>query len=254
MNYGMLADIYDIDMGQNIGKSDIGLYLNYAREHAPVLELGCGTGRVLEPLAEHGLESVGLDKSFEMVRQARAKMNGPAASNCTLICADICRFSLKRSFGLAICAFSTYSKLLEDADQASFLKTVFTHLRPGGAFLLDMFVQQPDFRNTRDGEAVQDYENRWHAQKRCWISRRKRVWKDVEPCVNRIELEYAFIDTQQRRTVLRFEDYTRYTSREELESRLVEAGFSIQNVFSNYDKTPYFPGSRRMVFDARRPN
>lgn len=253
IDYDRFADIYDVDMGANMGVADIPFYLRYAAARSPVLELGCGTARVMRPLVESGATVTGIDRSLKMLEKAKTKLADLDPMRYDLCCADLTRFALKRRYRLAICAFSTYSKLLRESHQHSFLELVFEHLQPKGVFLLDMFLQTSAFLELPDGAEIEDYKDRWWPERQCWISRRKRVWKDVLPRVNRIELQYTFQGKNGSLTQYTKEDFTRYSTREELHAYLEAAGFQIRDIFSNYDGKPYYEGSPRVIFDARRP-
>src|SRR2546430_35650 len=79
-------------------------YVRLARAaDLPVLELGCGTGRVTLAIAAAGVEVVGLDLSPAMLRLARAK--AASAANPTWIEGDMRRFTLPRRFGLVIAPY-----------------------------------------------------------------------------------------------------------------------------------------------------
>jgi hypothetical protein len=53
--YDLIAEYYDLDMGMNHPINDVNFYVNWAtRSHGPVLELGCGTGRITLPLVQAG--------------------------------------------------------------------------------------------------------------------------------------------------------------------------------------------------------
>ena len=75
--YADYAEFYDLGAG---GLGDVPFYLAYARDAcvagvSPVLELGCGTGRVTIPLAEAGHEVIGIDLSEPMLARCRAKVS-----------------------------------------------------------------------------------------------------------------------------------------------------------------------------------
>src|SRR5215218_11321513 len=73
--YAALPELYDLE---HAGFSDdVDLYLRLAEVVGdPILELGCGTGRVLAPLAAAGHRIIGVDRSRPMLDQARSAMNG----------------------------------------------------------------------------------------------------------------------------------------------------------------------------------
>lgn len=248
INYDQFADIYDIDMGCNIGDADIPFYMEYAKRFFPVVELGCGTGRVMKPILDEGIPVAGIDSSERMLEKTLEKL-GHCKGTYELVLADLADFRLKRRFMLAICAFSTYSKLLSRLKQRSFLDTVFSHLSPGGIFIIDMFVNRSDLK---EGEFILDYKDRWCSNKRCWITRRKRLWNNVMPQVNKIELEYNIRYEDGKTEAIVLEDYTRYSNKTELESLLEDAGFVIVNIFSDYEKRPFKSECEKMIFESRR--
>ncbi len=74
------AHLYDLEPG-DIFKDDIAFYKEKAKESGgPILELGCGTGRVTIPLLEEGNEVWGLDLSADMLSQLRKKVADLPAS------------------------------------------------------------------------------------------------------------------------------------------------------------------------------
>jgi SAM-dependent methyltransferase len=252
INYDRFAGIYDIDMGYNIGSSDAPFYLTYAGSRSPVLELGCGTGRLIKPMVENHIHVVGIDCSLQMLQRARRNLNGCNSERYRLICGDMRTLCLKQQFRLAICAFSTYSKLLSENDQAAFFHRVHDHLQPGGILLLDMFVQPPEFQKIPDAQFIDDYNNRPLSSRKGSISRQKRVWKDVEPQVNKIELKYTITDAQGNQSQFSIIDFTRYSSKEQIEAHLAKSGLRFVNIFGDYNRDVFTENSSTMIFEARR--
>jgi len=138
------ARAYDNDMGRSADlMRDVPFYLELAREAAVhgqrVLELGCGTGRVTIPIAQAGIEVVGLDSAPAMLEVARHKA-AAARINVQWVTADMTGFSLKQHFGLIIIPFRSFLHLLTDAEQLACLRCVYEHLSLGGRFALNFFV------------------------------------------------------------------------------------------------------------------
>jgi SAM-dependent methyltransferase len=138
------AEAYDGDMGRSAdAMQDVPFYLELARKAAeqgePVLELGCGTGRVTVPIAQAGVEIVGLDNAPAMLDVARRKAEA-AGIDIRWITDDMANFRLEQRFGLVIIPYRSFLHLLTEADQLACLSRVYEHLRPGGRFALNFFV------------------------------------------------------------------------------------------------------------------
>lgn len=115
-------------------------YLALARRASgPVLDLGCGTGRLTIPLAQQGIDITGLDPVPAMLARARGKAGDLPIS---WIAADARAFCLDRRFALIMAVGSVFPHLLELADQEAMLSRVREHLAPGGVFAFDTIFPQ----------------------------------------------------------------------------------------------------------------
>ncbi len=128
----MLPQLYHAH--QNRYLDDLPFWLGLASQAgSPVLELGCGTGRVLIPLAEAGFRVYGLDNDLSMLRFLQGACSADKIPAPALISADISSFRLAIQFPLIILPCNTYSTLAEDA-RISALNCIVDHLKPGGLF------------------------------------------------------------------------------------------------------------------------
>ncbi|MFC5175448.1 class I SAM-dependent methyltransferase [Nocardioides taihuensis] len=132
------------------------------RQGGRVLELGCGTGRKLIPIASDGHPCTGLELSPDMLTEARRKA-GESALTVEWVRGDMRDFDLGRTFDLVFIAANSLLHLHEAADLLSCLRSVRAHLAPGARFVLDVF--NPDLRmlagadgvrRTRDGLSFED--------------------------------------------------------------------------------------------------
>src|SRR5262245_6663423 len=102
--YGPVADLYD-HVTPYRNRADVAFFVDAAEKAgSPVLEVGCGTGRVLIPTARAGIEIVGLDQSSRMLDVCReGLLSEPAAvqASVMLVQGDMRRFDLNRAFTLA---------------------------------------------------------------------------------------------------------------------------------------------------------
>lgn len=126
---------------------DVRYYVDLARANSgPVLEYGCGNGRITIPLARTDTDVVGLDRSAEMLAdlRARLKLEDDRVSNrVTLKRGDMRRAKLGRRFPLVFCPFNAFLHLYTRPDVEQFLARVHEHLTPRGQFIFDVSMPEP---------------------------------------------------------------------------------------------------------------
>ncbi|MBC8133768.1 MAG: class I SAM-dependent methyltransferase [Deltaproteobacteria bacterium] len=139
------AALYDWEYRRR--RNDIAFYRMLADERqGPVLDLGCGTGRLAVPLARDGHSVVGVDLSAAMLARAAARLRRlarPAANRCLLVRGDLRALPMRGHFPLAIAAFHTVQHLIDDRDLISLFRHVRRLIRPDGWFVFDVFVPDP---------------------------------------------------------------------------------------------------------------
>ena len=101
-----------------------------------MLELGCGTGRVLIPLAQIGYHCIGIDHDLSMLQFLRAQV-GKLKPRPWFFAADITRFNLSVQFSLIIVPCNTYSTLRKN-ERLACLRCVHKHLKHGGIFAVSI--------------------------------------------------------------------------------------------------------------------
>jgi SAM-dependent methyltransferase len=112
-----------------------------------VLELGCGTGRVLRPLLQAGIDVSGLDISEGMLEIAARSV----PPSCELIHADMRDYSLDRLFSGVIIPFNTFLYMYSADDRQACLGCAFRHLQAGGFLLVDVFNPEYILRTRQQG-------------------------------------------------------------------------------------------------------
>jgi SAM-dependent methyltransferase len=111
------------------------------RHGGPILELCCGTGRLLPVLQASGASVVGLDISADQLRLAAAKAELRVSldeGRLHLLQGDMAAFRLAQHFSLVVVAFNSLCYLLDDITRARCLHTIAEHLLPGGELVLDV--------------------------------------------------------------------------------------------------------------------
>ena len=112
----------------------------------PILDLGCGTGRLLVPLLRDQRTVVGVDLSAAMLARARARLRrlgAQRARHALLLQADLRHLPLRGPFRLAVAAFHTVQHLVDDRELVQVFRGVRRVLAPDGWFAFDVFVPPP---------------------------------------------------------------------------------------------------------------
>jgi SAM-dependent methyltransferase len=124
-----------------------------AREGAPVLDVGAGTGRVTLDLARRGHDVVALDRSAELLEALRERGAGLAI---TTVAADARDFAIDRRFPIVVVPMQTL-QLLGGADgRARFLARAREHLAPGGLLAVALAEALEAFDADHDHPPVPD--------------------------------------------------------------------------------------------------
>jgi len=248
-----LASLYDVFAFDG----DLPLYLELARTQGRrVLEVACGSGRVLVPLVRAGCDVVGIDVSPHMLALARAKLETQsiASGGAQFVRADMRDFRLERAdFDLAISAVKSLAYLTERDDQLRCLRTIAAHLRRGGVLAIDFLHPRPEWVGAATGSMQHDLLQRV-PERGFTLSRVESVVStDLARQVRVIRSAYEVIDDRGAVVTKRFVEWPyRWTYRFEAEHLLERAGFAIQGVYGGYQREPFTSSSPAMVFLATR--
>ena len=152
------AKFYDLD---ETPLPDVPFYLSEITAGSAVLELGCGTGRTLIPIAGRCRHITGIDYSQDMVERCKAKLPPTLAGKCTVQVGDITLLDLHRKFDWIIAPYRVLQALETDQEVDGFFTTVKKHLAPGGHCILNVFKPyQPKEELVRDWPKPQEL-HRW---------------------------------------------------------------------------------------------
>lgn len=240
-SYDLIADIYDEDMGGNIGDTDLPFYRSLARTGDRVLEVGCGTGRILLPLAASGLDIVGLDRSLPMLKAARAK--AAAGAGVRLVQGDMRRLPFSRAFDLVITPFSVVVYMTQDEDLAAFFRACHAVLRPGGRLAVDAFIP----RDVSDWTTPRlDYRRPYQDGH---LERRRRILPQGGG-VNRIERTYRVLPANGPAREFQTVDLIRPYSAADLTAAAGANGFVLSSVTDDYGRPSTEPRHRTPVYTA----
>jgi SAM-dependent methyltransferase len=134
-------DLYDALLPAS--ENQLNFYLALAQRGAgTVLELGCGSGQLIVPIAAKCRTAVGLDSSPEMLAAARRRA-AAAGARVEFVEADMRDFALGQQFSLIFIARNSLLHLSEQDDFAALFGAVRRHLTPDGVFAFDIFLPDP---------------------------------------------------------------------------------------------------------------
>jgi SAM-dependent methyltransferase len=235
--YQNIARFYDAIHAQLT--EDIPFVLELAVDAGgPILDLGCGTGRLLRPLAANGFEVVGVDDSAEMLARVDPTFNTYQADILTL---DL----PQKAFSLAIFSHNTaHHFAAQQLDTV--LGNVRAHLREAGWLLLDL--ANPYLMERVEDEAIFEVENVFKEPDTQQVVEQYSRWhNDVAAQILQVEWQYRLEDG----TILDTATAYHYIGEEALHALLVKNGFAEMMLFGDYDSNPFDEESQRMLVIAR---
>lgn len=247
-----LARFYDDDYRDY--HDDLALILSLAQEaDGPVLELGCGTGRIMAPLIVNGCPVTGVDNSPALLAVARGKLTGqPPGARWQLVEGDLRDVNLEaQDFRFAFCTSNTLMHLTSQSDQLQALKNAHRHLADGALLMLDLFNPDPARWLAVDG--LQELADRWTDQATGadvlkWSVRGFDLAEQLQETL--FIYEEIFADGEVKRTLCPFT--LRFLWRSEAELMLGLAGFQVEDILGNFDGEPYHGASERLILLARK--
>lgn len=214
---------------------DRAFYADLARETGgPVLELACGTGRVLLPIAREGIPCVGLDLSTAMLDVLRAKDPPP---NLEIVEGSMTDYDLGAGrFRLIYAAFRGFQHLLGVDEQLAALACARRHLAQGGLFAFDVF--SPDLARTAIAEEPEQQDVRAEEGDE-EVRRFATVWRDHATQIMRVRFRHerwrGGVKVADEATEIKMRWFFRY----EIEHLLARAGFELSALYGGFDRRPY---------------
>jgi SAM-dependent methyltransferase len=251
-NFDRFAPFYDNDYRNY--SDDIQLVVDLAQDAGETaLELGCGTARVLIPLAATGCRVTGIDSSPALLALAQRKAEQAGiTARLELFEDDLRSFTLpEKGFDFVYCVSNTLMHLNTQADQLAALRTAYAHLRPGGRLLIDLF--NPDIPHLSAIAGVQELADRWEDEERGatvlkWVVRRVDVAQQLQETT--FIYESVFADGRVEKAVLPFT--LRFLWPSEGVLLLEKAGFRVEELWGDWDGNDYDNESEYLIFLATK--
>ena len=231
--YSLFAKFYDAYVGTY--DQDLPFYLALASKvNAPILEIGCGSGRILLPLLRAGHVVTGVDISDEMLRLAGDKLQkNHLMGKCTLLNHNFVGGSLPQEFGLALVTFYTFNYLLSQDHQMAFLTHIAESLKTGSIIALHLFYPSVLLHP--------ETAEKWNDKGQFQINGETVVLKDFRQMLDEHTEErvQAFLYESGRREEI--STLRRYVNPAEIYRILISAGFISPVLIEDFNLQRQFP-------------
>ncbi|HYH13506.1 MAG TPA: class I SAM-dependent methyltransferase [Thermomicrobiales bacterium] len=243
--YDPIAEMYDIE--HRDFDDDIALMRNVASIVGdPIIEFGCGSGRILLQIAEDGYDVTGVDTSTEMLRLLEERARAIDGASVTAIQGDM-RHELPLppdTFGVGIFSLNGLMHLETQRDQIAALREAARVLDPRGQLVIDLFNPTPEYlAQLSSGAQLEGVWTTDRGEIEKWSHRRLRPASQALD--TRVWYDRVDQDGSLRRVHTSFT--LRYIYAAELELMLAMAGFVEWQLYGTYDLDPYDDSSERLI-------
>lgn len=243
------APFYDWENARTVARQDIRFWQRLAAaQDGPVLELGCGTGRVALPVLRAGARLVGIDRSSEMLARARTRLRrARLQGQVLLVRGDIRHLPFRRrpGFPLVMAPYGILQSLTREADLKATLASVARVLRPGGLFGIDLV---PDLPRWSEYERKPSLSGRTRDRHLRLV---ESVRQDRARGLTIFDQEYTERRGDEQR-VHRFSLTFRTLTVPQMRRRLEAAGFTVDAVLGDYEGGPWDARADVWVMLARK--
>jgi SAM-dependent methyltransferase len=251
--YYQIAELYDLEHDQF--EDDIELLQDVAEESSgPILEMGCGSGRVLVPLAESGHRLVGIDQSGPMLERAgqRATRAG-VSSSISLQTLDLSQPAKAKGgpFGLVLYTLNALMHLPTQQAQITSLASAHDALASDGTLFLDLMNPAPDYLHRLEASTLLE----WSGNGPDGTTVDKWAHRSIDPIEQVIDttIWYDLFESNGEFRRFRTSFTLRYLHLSEIMLMLESIGFSSIQTFGSYQLDPLDGASERMIITAGKP-
>jgi ubiquinone/menaquinone biosynthesis C-methylase UbiE len=247
-HYAAEARFYDV-LASGVTQDDLPFYLDTARSTGgPVLELACGTGRILLPLVNEVGQGVGIDLSASMIELARKKAAKQGiADQVRLECGDIRSAEAGEVFPLVTIPYSSLFQLPTLGDLVAALTTARRHAAADGLVVADVFIPNTDNMRTRQDRLsfVDDVEDPDSGSRLVVWEHTLFKWREKKVIRRRIyeHLDRGGVVTARRHGVL----HIYFRQPDVVLDAFQQAGLHVLHAYGDFDRRPLEPDSPRLI-------
>lgn len=252
VDFAFIQSVYD-HLPAAKARRDVAFHVKLAHESGgEVLEIAAGSGRIAIPTARAGIAITALDLSNYMLaalRDSLARESEEVRARVNIVEADMRKFDLAAHFKLITIPFYSFQHLTEADDQLACLRTCHRHLTDDGKLVINVTNPSlPRILNDKSFEEVQPEPEFNLPDGRSVIRKIRDTKKDLVNQVITSEFIYLITNPDGTQERLVHELPMRFIFRNEMEHLLARAGFAVEAVYEDFQKTPF--GTRRSIKDA----
>jgi SAM-dependent methyltransferase len=242
------ADFYDWENAQTMARRDVPFWRRVAgAAEGPVLELGCGTGRVTLPVARVA-PVVGIDLSARMLQRARARLRRARGPRPRLVRGDIRHLPFPDAhFAVVMAPYGILQSLLSEKDLRATLAAAAAALRPGGRLVMELVADLPSWQEYRNETKLRG----WRAGGKAHVTLVESVRQDRRRGLTLFEQEFVERRGAARRS-RRFSLAFRTLSVKQMANRLERAGLRVTARLGSYNGDPWTPQAETWIVIAER--
>ena len=226
---------------------DLNFYKELANKNkGRILDIGCGTGRVMIPLLKEGYNVIGLDNSKDMIMRLKKKLDCEDL-NTKLIISNMKDFNIEMKFSLIIIPYFTMIYLHTKNERKKVFNNVYKHLKNDGTLAFDFDAGKSKIGISQPWLSLQKYDEKTntiyiHNAQMKGITRRKRLMNIIEYRIKENMNTDIYVKSILESSV----------SAKEIKNLLKNCGFSIKGIYKNYNYDEYLSGDTAVVVAKKK--
>lgn len=251
------AKYYDEAYAAKEDLEDLKFYVDMAKtKGGPVLELACGTGRILLPIAREGIPIHGVDNSLPMLNVLQDKLRQELKDVRELVSTshgDIRNFRSNREYPLVIIPFRPLQHMYTVEDQIAALQTAAFHLEDRGTLVFDVFYPKFDSLNSKVGEEFLELE--WTPKSdRSRIIRRYLRKESIDKIHQNFTATFIFRTYQGEKLLQEETESLRmsYYTYPHLRALFLLTGLEVVEEYGSFERAPLDNEAQQMIFVLKR--
>jgi SAM-dependent methyltransferase len=249
--YATIARYYDAEHTDKT--DDLVMYSRLIERYGgPVLDIGCGTGRVMFHMAQEGCESHGIDSEEAMLDRARLKLDmfPHLRGKLRFYQGDVLTMDLEQSYKMVLLSYNSLMHFHEQEEQIALLKRLRGWVADDGLLVIDLPNAGETF-SSHDGDNLTLERTFLEAESGHLVMQQATSYLDRVTQLMQVNWIYDEIDGEGvvHRTVAPV--VFRYFLYPEVQLMLQLTGFKVEAVYGDTEESPFEDGCERMIVYAR---